>query len=166
MTARYAWLAIAAYTYASLADMLDGAVARALRRQSEGGAAFDIGGDKYLLIVSALYAAALGVNVAACCLLIVRSVFVPALRTVRVDGIRLIPPSGRVAAVETLPIRGATAYMLLCGPIGIPVNWTLANALYWVAAVTSCASVTYSVIHDWPRIVRAFSPSTDSPTSR
>ena len=166
ITPRYVGVAIATYAYASLADLLDGFVARALKRQSEGGAAFDIGGDKYLLIVSALYAAAVGANITACCLLIVRSVFIPALRTVSVDGVRLIPPSRRIGAVETLPIRVATAYMLLAGPIGAPINWALANTLYWLAAATSCASVAYSVTADWPRIVRAFRPSTNVPISR
>jgi phosphatidylglycerophosphate synthase len=166
ITPRYVGIAIAAYAYASLADLLDGFVARALKRESKGGAAFDIGGDKYLLIVSALYAAAIGANIAACCLLIVRAVFIPALRTVHIDGVPLIPPDRRIAAAETLPIRMATAYMLLSGATGVPVNWTLANTLYWSAAIMSCASVAYSVVADWPRIVRAFRPTTSAPTSR
>jgi phosphatidylglycerophosphate synthase len=159
LTPKYAWVAIIAYTYASLADLLDGFVARRLGRQSEGGAAFDIGSDKYLCIVSALYAAASGANITACCFMIARSVFVPALRTIRVDGIGLIPPRRGLGAIETLPIRVATTYLLICTSMGLPVNWQLAGVLYWTAGLTSVATVVYSLARDWPRVVRAFSPS-------
>lgn len=161
LTPRYIWVAVVAYAYASLSDLLDGFVARRLRRASDGGAAFDIGSDKYLSIVSVLYGVASGASVLACCLALVRSVLVPALRTVRVDGVPLLPPRRAVGLVETFPLRLTTTYMLLCAVVGVASNATIREALYWVTGLTSVASLLYSVARDWPRIVRAFAPCAD-----
>jgi phosphatidylglycerophosphate synthase len=158
LTPRYIWVAVAAYAYASLSDLLDGCVARVLRRASDGGAAFDIGSDKYLSIASVLYGVASGASIVACCLAIVRSVFVPALRTVRVDGVPLLPPRRAVGLVETFPLRLTTAYMLLCAVLGVASDETIREPLYWVTGLTSVGSLIYSVARDWSRIVQAFAP--------
>src|SRR4051794_39575591 len=77
-------LAALIYTAAWLTDFLDGRLARSKAVTSRFGGAMDVFGDRYLAIISLIYAAVRGVSLVAIAFILLRELFSVSMRMVQV----------------------------------------------------------------------------------
>lgn len=129
------WFASAAYFFALSTDFLDGRLARAKGVASQIGGAMDIFGDRYLLVISCLYAGFKGVSFGVLAIILVRELFSVAMK--------MVTYRNKPIVVSNRKIGGAVHTMVGIGVLCIVLRPTapidfLSNAPFVIVAVFYC----------------------------
>jgi phosphatidylglycerophosphate synthase len=140
----YHGLAALLFLYALLGDFLDGPIARYLGTTSRVGATLDGFADKYHSVVSALYLAASGYDLAACSILVLRDALVPSLRSVYVNGAPLIPVRRMMGGLSGGPIKCMAGAVLIAPEWAIQHHREIQNIL-WLLAIYSVLLLGFSL---------------------
>jgi phosphatidylglycerophosphate synthase len=142
----------AVYLFAWVSDFLDGQIARRWGVSSKVGGALDIFGDRYLLVLSCIYAGFRGVYLAALAIILLREIFSVAMRMVQVQGRGIIVSNRLVGgAVHTLIAIGTVSLLLM--PTSQPI---LLNQLPFVTvALFYLPYLPYTIYRSRARIVEA-----------
>jgi phosphatidylglycerophosphate synthase len=154
LNASYRTVAILLYAYAYVFDAFDGRFARRYKVSSSFGTSLDGFGDKFQTIVSALYLAALGFNVTACALILIRDVLIAALRAIWIQGSPLVPVRRWLGGLSGTPIKLLTLAILL-HPGAAERHRTEIGACIWVIAAISLGVLMWSLWKERYRIWKA-----------
>jgi phosphatidylglycerophosphate synthase len=113
---RHLWaITVTVYLAALTTDLLDGRLARARGVATRFGGATDAFGDRYFSVVSLVYAASRGLNLAVIGIIIARDLYALSLRLIFVDGQRLLYGSSKMTGAVLIVIAAGTSN-LLCHP--------------------------------------------------
>ncbi|HEY0312290.1 MAG TPA: CDP-alcohol phosphatidyltransferase family protein [Allosphingosinicella sp.] len=109
------YLVAGAYTAAWATDFIDGRLARAHKVASRFGGAMDVFGDRYITVLSLLYAGVRGVALPVLGIILLRELYSVAMRMVLVNGRGVMMSNPKVGGVVHLILGGGTIN-LLCRP--------------------------------------------------
>lgn len=146
---------IVLFCLAQASDLADGALARRWGLTTSAGASLDAFADKSLSAASALFAVAVGMPAAPCLMVLIRDLLVTSLRSVSVDGHRLLAMRRSLGILTAAPMRAATCWLLVERALG---TWraTYTPLLFWAAGACSLGSLSYACWRDRSLIARAF----------
>ena len=156
LTPRYRIHAIVFFACAAGSDLIDGSLARRLNAVTRGGGALDLFGDKFLTICSVLFAAAEGIDLLPCSLIVLREIFLSCIRGVHVDGQPVIPPTRVLGTITATTIRLSTLALLLNRLA--PYQSESINTLFYLVAAFYALSLTYRIVSNRERLLSAFCP--------
>lgn len=105
-------LAAIIYLVALSTDFIDGRLARSKQVTSRFGRAMDLFGDRYLTIVSLLYAAVRGVSLVAIAAIILRELYSVSMRMVLLDGQGVMVSSSKIGGLVLVTIALGTLNLL------------------------------------------------------
>jgi phosphatidylglycerophosphate synthase len=125
-------VAAAAFSYCVLSDLIDGYVARRLKVATSFGQVLDLLGDKYLTIVSCVYAIHDGIWLLPCAFIILREVLSLSLRTLAAAGQAPLRSSRLIGGLVSGSLWLATFLLLIDYPIADPA---FARVVFSVVAV-------------------------------
>jgi len=151
----YTSLATILFIYACLTDILDGFLARKFSCSTKTGATIDLFSDKFLTIISLIYAIEKGLPIFPCSLAILREVFLLSMRSIYVDGKALFPPQRLLGTLMVIPIWSGTV-MLLQYPNFINVPWRMFYYFYWLIGGFACINLAYKIISNWKALIQSF----------
>jgi phosphatidylglycerophosphate synthase len=151
LSASHRTIATLLYAYAFVFDAFDGRFARRYKVSSRFGTSLDGFGDKFQTIVSALYLAALGFNVTACALILIRDVLVAAMRAIWIQGSPLVPVRRWLGGLSGIPIKLLTLAILL-RPDAAERHRSAIGACIWVIAAISLGVLMWSLWSERHRI--------------
>jgi phosphatidylglycerophosphate synthase len=152
---KYGNIATGIFIYACLTDLLDGFLARKFNCFSNTGGKLDLFSDKYLTIVSLLYATVRGMPIVACSIAIFREVFLLSMRSIRVNGKEIFPPQRLLGALMVIPIW-LGALTLLQYPEKVKISLTAFQYLYDVIGVLTFINLVYKIIINWKLLIQSF----------
>lgn len=148
-------LATVIFIYACLTDMLDGFLARKLNCTSKTGGTLDLFSDKYLTVISLIYAIAKGLPVLPCSVAILREIFLLSMRSVQVDGKSLFPPQRLIGTLMVIPIWSGTV-LLLQHHNFISISWKCFQIFYWIIGGLALINLVYKIISNWKPLIKSF----------
>lgn len=151
----YRVIASILYIYACLSDLLDGFLARRLSCTSLAGKTLDLFSDKYLTIISVLYATARGISVIPCGIIILKEVFLITMRTIKHDNNAILPPQRLLGGITVFPIW-CTTFLLLQYPFILEDSWYLFEISYWCASIICLLNLSQKIWRNWRKILKAF----------
>lgn len=143
------------YVYTCLSDFIDGYLARRWKVESKEGQVLDIFGDKYLTIVSILYAVGRGVNVIPCALIILKEIALLAIRQLASSKIDILKPNKFLGVIFTFPIWVMTFFAINIGVLNNYFN-TILIIFYWAWGFFAILNITFRVFADWSKIKQIY----------
>jgi phosphatidylglycerophosphate synthase len=152
---QYNTLAIFLFVYACITDVLDGFLARKFSCTTKTGATLDLLSDKFLTIVSLIYAIGRGLPIFPCTLAIFREVVLLSMRSIYVNGKVLFPPQRILGALMVTPIWFCTL-LLLNYPTAISFSWKVLYYCYWVIGLIAIINLGHKIISNWKNIIESF----------
>lgn len=135
--------------------MLDGFLARKLSCTSKTGGTLDLFSDKYLTVISLIYAIARGLPVLPCSVAILREIFLLSMRSVHVNGKSLFPPQRLIGTLMVIPIWSGTV-LLLQYPDLINIPWGSFQFYYWIIGGLALINLIYKIISNWKLLIQSF----------
>ena len=151
----YRTIATILFIYACLTDILDGFLARRFSCQTKTGATIDLFSDKFLTIISLIYAIERGLPIFPCSLAILREVFLLSMRSIYVDGKALFPPQRFLGTLMVIPIWSGTL-LLLQYPNLIGISWEIFQYSYWIIGGLAIINLAYKIISNWTALIQSF----------
>ena len=148
-------LAIGFFVYACLSDLLDGFLARRLNCSTKIGGVLDLFSDKYLTIISALYAIMRGISPLPCVIIVLREVLLLSLRSIKINEIPIFPPQRILGTITILPIWVGT-FLLLEYPTNIDISWDYFIYYYWIVGGIVLINLIYKIKTNWLKIIDSF----------
>jgi phosphatidylglycerophosphate synthase len=109
---KYANAAAAIYGLAVVTDIFDGPAARRGRVSTRFGAAMDLFGDRYLTVISCLYAGFRGIDFIPLSFIILRELFSAIMRIVQIDGDVVLGVNRNIGKI-ILGILWITTFLLI-----------------------------------------------------
>ena len=137
------------YALAWASDYIDGRVARSGRAVSGFGRAFDIFGDRYLLVVSCIYAGFRGVNFAILGIILVRELFSVAMRMVQIRGQSVMVSNPKIGGIVHAIVAIGVLRLILAPTETFDIGYELP---FVAVAVFYLAYFPYTIRKSWPRI--------------
>lgn len=153
---QYAILSAILFAYACLTDLADGYFARKFRCTSETGGILDLFSDKYLTIISLIYAIARGLPIFPCCIAILREVFLLSMRNIFVNNQQLFPPKRFIGLLTVAPIWLAT-FVLLFFPQYLKASLNYFQWFYWTVGAITFGNLLLKIINNRQQIIDSFS---------
>lgn len=135
--------------------MLDGFLARKLSCTSKTGGTLDLFSDKYLTIISLIYAIAKGLPALPCSAAILREVFLLSMRSVQLDGKSLFPPQRLIGTLMVIPIWSGTVLLLQYHYL-INVQWIFFVYYYWIIGMLALLNLGYKIFANWKQLINSF----------
>lgn len=151
-------LLLGLYLFAVCTDLLDGYLARRLKAVTYLGRVLDLIGDKSLTIVSLLYAAARGIDIAPLALIATREVITIGVRIIVIDGTQLLPSNRLLGGMMALMLWGNTVFLVLADKDTNLIS--TANIIYWICSIVSILTLGLRIYSSKHRIKAAL---TDDP---
>lgn len=149
------WPLVAVIYLAALStDFLDGRLARSKQVTSRLGVAMDALGDRYLVVVSLLYASIRGVHLAVVGIIIARELYSLSMRMILVDGQGFMFTSRTVGGL-TLVIIALGTLNLLCHPEASTAPYY--QAPFAAVAIFYLFYFPWTLKVSWHRLLRAIS---------
>lgn len=146
------FLACTIYILAWLSDFLDGYTARKWGVSSRFGGAMDVFGDRYLLVLSCIYAGFRGIYIAALAIIVLREMFSVAMRMVQVRGSGIIISNKYIGGIVHITIAVGTLFLLLM-PEFQP---NILNQFPFVAvALFYVPYFPYTIYKSWAQIIES-----------
>ena len=142
------------YVYACLSDLGDGYYARKYDATSIGGKALDLFGDKYLTITSIIYAIVRGMPVLPCALIILREVFLLAMRMVYINNKPLFPTQ-RILGGVTVMIIWSLTFILHLTPYYFPISISSLKIAYWCVGILTLLNLVQKLYGNWNIFIAA-----------
>jgi phosphatidylglycerophosphate synthase len=149
--AERSWLAAVVYALAVITDMLDGRAARLGNAASTFGGAMDLFGDRYLTIISCMYAGFRGVNFIALAIIILRELLSAIMRIVQVDGEFVLGINATIGKLVLTLIWGGT-FILILHPEGLD---RIFGVPYYVVAFFYLFYLPHRIYKGFPNIIRS-----------
>ena len=140
------------YLFAMSSDLVDGYLARRLKAGTYFGRVLDLVSDKSLTIVSLLYAAARGIDLAPLALIATRDLIMIGMRIIIVDRTQLLPTSRTLGGLMSLLLWGNTLLLVLKHS---NTRLQVANSIYWACALVFCWNLVVRLYRSRERITRA-----------
>ncbi len=135
--------------------MLDGFLARKLSCTSKTGGTLDLFSDKYLTIISLIYAIAKGLPVLPCSVAILREVFLLSMRSIQVNNQSLFPPQRLIGTLMVIPIWAGTV-LLLQNQYLISISRNGFQIYYWMIGVVAFINLLYKIVSNWKLLIQSF----------
>jgi phosphatidylglycerophosphate synthase len=155
LTPGYNTSATILFIYACLTDLLDGYFARKFSCTSKIGGALDLFSDKYLTIISFIYAIASGIPVLPCSIGILREIFLLSMRSIQVDGKPIFPPQRILGTLMVIPIWSGTV-LLIHHLHFVNLSWNFFLGYYWTLGVLSAINLGYKINGNWKLLIKSF----------
>ncbi len=155
LISHYRDLATIVFIYACLTDFLDGYLARKLCCTSSVGATLDLFGDKFLTIISLLFAIAMEMPVLPCALAILREVFLLSMRSIRIEGKPLFPPQRLLGTLMIIPIWSGVVLLLQNDRL-LTLTANQFNYFYWAIGILSVMNFVYKLAQNWKLLIQSF----------
>jgi phosphatidylglycerophosphate synthase len=146
--AEYSRLAAAIYALAVITDVVDGRAARYGNATSTFGSAMDLFGDRYLTIISCMYAGFRGVHFVPLAIIILRELFSAIMRIVQINGQVVLGVNSVVGRIVLGIIWGST-FMLILNP---GTNDRMYHIAYYVIAIFYVFYLPYRIYKGIPNI--------------
>jgi phosphatidylglycerophosphate synthase len=153
---QYTVISAILFCYACLTDLVDGYLSRKFQCTSKTGGILDLFGDKYLTIISLIYAIARGLPIFPCCIAIFREVFLLSMRNIFVNNQPLFPPKRFIGLLTIAPIWLISFALLLC-PTYLKIPWYWFERSYWTIGVITFINLLFKIINNRKKIVDSFS---------
>lgn len=134
--------------------MMDGFLARKLFCSTKTGGILDLFSDKFLTIISLIYAIHRGLPAFPCSVAILREVFLLSMRSIQVDGKALFPPQRLLGTIMVIPIWSGTV-LLLQYPHLIG-SWEVFEYYFWMIGVFAIVNLTYKIVTNWKALIQSF----------
>lgn len=138
-----------------MTDMLDGYLARKFSCISRTGGTLDLFSDKYLSIISFIYAIAKDVPVFPCAIGILREVFLLSMRSIQMDSKKLFPPQRMLGTLMVIPIWSGTVLLLQHQHL-LNISWNFYVIYYWILGILTTANLLYKISANWKGLVDSF----------
>ena len=135
--------------------MLDGFLARKLSCTSKAGGTLDLFSDKYLTIISLIYAIAKGLPALPCSVAILREVFLLSMRSFQVNGKSLFPPQRLIGTLMVIPIWSGTV-LLLQNQYPITISLKGFQIYYWTIGGFALINLQYKIVSNWKLLIQSF----------
>jgi CDP-diacylglycerol--glycerol-3-phosphate 3-phosphatidyltransferase len=144
----YSKLAAAIYALAVITDIVDGRIARYGKVSSTFGSVMDLFGDRYLTIISCMYAGFRGVNFVPLAIIILRELFSAVMQIIQIDGQVVLGVNSAVGKIVLGTIWGATFFLIL----NPDTNQSLYRAPYYLVAIFYVFYLPYRIYKGIPNI--------------
>lgn len=154
LTPQYTSLSICLFLYACLSDILDGYLARKLLCTSKTGGLLDLFSDKYLTIISLIFAIAKDVPILPCAIGILREIFLLSIRNISVNGKLLFPPQRLIGALTIAPIWIGT--LILLSAQYLKISSIYFSYYYWIIGLICTLNLLYKFHINWGSFKESF----------
>jgi len=151
----YLNFATSIFIYACLTDILDGFLARKFSCSSKMGGTMDLFSDKYLTIISLIYAIARDFPILPCSIAILREIFLLSIRAIHIEGKSLFPPQRILGTIMVIPIW-LGVILLLQYPQLIKLPRVFFEYYYWTIGILAFGNLSYKLITNWKPLIKSF----------
>jgi phosphatidylglycerophosphate synthase len=142
------------YCYSCLSDFLDGYLARKWKVGSENGQVVDLLGDKYLTIISVMYAISYGIPLFPGALIIMKEVVLLSLRGLSSKNQKIVAPNRIIGSLYTIPIWVVTGLLLASDFLIIPS--LIFFYFYWIWGILGFLNLTVRIYLDRYKLINLF----------
>jgi phosphatidylglycerophosphate synthase len=146
------------YLFAVLSDTVDGFIARTLHADTYFGRIVDLVSDKSLTIVSLLYAAARGIDLAPLAIIAVREIVMIGARIITIQGRHLLPTSKVLGTIMALLLWGNTFFLIMVRSSELV---RLSTKIYWACALVVSLNLVIRILKNTARIQIALDQKDD-----